>query len=208
MKTVLTKSAVSLLAALLVSACVLGGGQTRYRLIDPEVEAPAAPERATVDEILAVSRPETDRTRDSASILVRRDRTLLPWKGSAWIDRAPDLLQGLLVAYLDGRVATVGEYGSLPAAFRLDLVIRRFEFVELSGGLQAELVLVARVFAADGELLDVTTLTRRESSGGDSIDQAVSAMEAAMQATFAELADWLQSRLARPAAQSTAAEGQ
>lgn len=208
MKSVMTRIAIPLAATLLLSACLLGGGETRYRLIEPQVAANAAAERAPLDETLAIGRPEADRTRDSASILVRRDRTLLPWTGTAWIDRAPDLLQDLLVGYLDGRVATVGRYGRLPAAYRLDLVMRRFEFVEGPDGLQAELVLVARLYAAGGELLEVNTLTRRESSGGDAIDDAVSAMEAAMQGAFEELAGWLRARLARQAAASPAGPDQ
>lgn len=205
MKAVILNTAVSLAAAVLLSACLLGGGETRYRLIAPQVEAAETTNHTALEQSLAIARPEADRTRDSSRILVRRDRVLLPWAGSAWIDRAPDLLQDLLVTYLDGRLATVGRYGSLPGDHRLDLVMRRFEFVEGPKGLRAELVLVARLFAADGELLDVTRLTRRESSSGDSIDEAVSAMEAAMQAAFEELAEWLRPRLASRSASAAAA---
>lgn len=205
MKSLMTTSAVALAATLLLSACMLGGGETRYRLIAPQVEPVQAPDRESAEVSLAVARPEADRTRDSSRILVRRDRTLLPWTGAAWIDRAPDLVQDLLVAYLDGRVATVGRYGSLPGAYRLDLVLRRFEFAEGAEGLRAELALVARLFTADGSLLDVVTLRRSESSGNESIDEAVSAMETAMRAVFDELAEWLRPRLASQGASDSAA---
>lgn len=205
MKPLMNKTAFSLALALFLPACMLvGGGETRYQLIAPQLEAPPSEAGAAFEGSLSIARPETDRTRDSTRILVRRDRTLLPWAGSAWIDRAPDLLQDLLVEYLDGRVATVGRYGSLPADYRLDLVMRRFEFVEQADELQAELVLVARLFDAGGELLDATTLTGRESGGGGSIDEAVSSMEAAIRAVFEKVADWLRPRLA---AKTTASEG-
>lgn len=187
--------ALSLACMYLLSACVLGGGETRYRLIAPQPEPPAPAESAPQQTTLAVARPLTDRTRDSSRILVRRDRTILPWQGAAWIDRSPDLLQSLLVEFLDGRVATAGRYGDLPASFRLDLVLRRFEFVEGAGGLQAEILLVARLFDAAGGLEDVTTISQREDVGGRSLDEAVGAMESAMGATFAELGEWLRPRL-------------
>src|SRR5699024_9172743 len=99
----------------------------RYRLIAPQLDAEPAAEQPGDNGTLAISRPRTDRTRDSSRILLRRERTLLPWAGVAWIDRAPDLVQTMLIEYLDGRVATVGGYGSLPADYRLDLVMHGFE---------------------------------------------------------------------------------
>jgi len=195
MKIIMNTAAFSLLATLLLSGCMLGGGEMRYRLIAPQVEVPRPMNHRAVDRTLAIARPETDRTRDSSRILVRRDRTLLPWTGVAWIDRTPDLLQDLAITYLDGRVATTGRYGSLPATYRLDLVIRRFEFAEEPGGLQAELSLVARLFDASGELRAVTTLIRREPGGQASIDEVVPAMERVMLAVFDELADWLHGHL-------------
>lgn len=195
MNPVTRSLAASLAPLLFLSACVIGGEELRYRLIAPQVEAPESVENARAGQSLAVARPEADRTRDSSRILVRRDRTLLPWAGAAWIDRSPDLVLDLLVEYLDGRVATVGRYGSLPARNRLDLVMRRFEFVDVGQALQAEIVLVARVFAADGELLDATTLSGSETAGGESIGAAVAAMEIAMEGLFADLAEWLRPRL-------------
>ena len=140
-------------AVVLLASCALGVQKESYRLVAPAVKSADARAAADIGRKLAIARPEADRTRDSSRILVRRGRTLLPWANAAWIDRAPELLQGLLVEYLDGRVATVGRLGALPAQYRLDLVLRRFELVESAGELEAELILVARLFAADGALL-------------------------------------------------------
>lgn len=189
------------IAVVFLSACALGGGKTAYRLIAPEVDAPQPAQADPAERTLAVSRPEADQTRDSTRILVRRDRTLMPWKGTAWIDRAPDLLQDLLVRFLDGRVATVGRTGSLPAEFRLELVMRRFEMAERSGGLEAEVIVVVRLFDAVGRLLAVNTLEGREPAGGDSLDASVTAMETAMGEVFSDLADWLRPKMARDDAQ-------
>lgn len=185
-------------ASLLVAACALGGGENRYRLVTLQIEPPASASEGAVDRTLAVARPEADRTRDSTRILVRRDRTLLPWSGAAWIDRAPDLVQDLLVEFLDGRVATVGRFSSLPASHRLDLVLRRFEWVEVADSLHAEVVLVARLFEVGGDLMAVTKLEEREPAAGGSLDQAMAAMETAMSGTFGTLSEWLASRLPPP----------
>ncbi|WP_376695054.1 ABC-type transport auxiliary lipoprotein family protein [Wenzhouxiangella sp. EGI_FJ10305] len=192
---------VVMIPVVFLSACALGGGQTPYRLIAPEVDLPEPGQAAAADRTLAVSRPEADRTRDSTRILVRRGRSLMPWKGAAWIDRAPDLLQGLLVRFLDGRVATVGRTGSLPAEFRLELVMRRFEMVERSGGLEAETVMVVRLFDAVGRLLAVNTLEGRVPASGESLDASVTAMEAAMGEVFTDLSDWLQPKVAKDSGQ-------
>lgn len=183
-------------AALLLSACVLGGSDTRYRLIAPQLDSDAAAGTGGPARTLAIARPHADRARDSTRILVRRDRVLMPWSGAAWIDRAPDLVQDLLVAHLDGRVATVGRYGSLPAEYRLDLVLRRFELVEGDGGLEADIAIVARLFDSSGGLLASTRVTSRKPAGAVNIDAAVSAMEAGMETVFGSLAEWLDGRLA------------
>lgn len=185
--------------ACLLTGCLLGSvGDKRYRLLAPEVDASAVEQHAPADVVLAISRPHTDRTRDSSRVLVRRDRSLMPWPGVAWIDRAPDLLQGLLVETLDGRVATVGRHGSVPHDYRLDLDIRRFELVEHGEGLSAELVLAARLMNASGELVDATTVAERgHSAASSSIDDALAALEGALGAGIEQLAAWLGERLAR-----------
>jgi len=195
MKSLLERVAALSAAAVLLAACALGGGETRYRLTTLAVEPAGSEMVDSSSRTLAVARPEADRTRDSTRILVRRGRTLLPWSQAAWIDRAPDLLQDLLVQYLDGRVATVGRLGHLPADYRLDLVVRRFELVEQAGGLSAEVELVARLFGAEGQLMAVTSLAETKPSDGRALEAAMTAMEAAVAGVFGALSDWLSPRL-------------
>lgn len=183
------------IAAVVLASCALGVGTESYRLMAPEVASADTRETGPGDRRLAISRPEADRSRDSTRILVRRGRSLMPWANAAWIDRAPEMLQGLLVEFLDGRVATVGRAGSLPAQHRLDLVLRRFELVESGDELEAELVMVARLFAADGRLLDVNVVDARTASTGGTVDDAVGAMESSIAEVFAKLAEWLEPRL-------------
>lgn len=187
-------------AVVVLASCALGIEKESYRLMAPEVTPAGERAHGGVGPSLAVARPEADRARDSSRILVRRGRTLLPWANAAWIDRAPELLQGLLVEYLDGRVATAGRLGSLPAQYRLDLVLRRFELVEGGDELDAELVMVARLFSADGALLDVAVFEARTAADGHELDAAVGAMETTISGVFETLADWLASRLVSHAA--------
>lgn len=199
MKHFINRALFCLTVSLLASSCMLGGGEVRYRLIAPELEASSAPAEPTGVGTLAVSRPQTDRTRDSSRILLRRDRTLLPWAGVAWIDRAPDLVQTMLIEYLDGRVATVGGYGSLPADYRLDVVMHGFEFAEAAQGLRAEFDIAVRLFDAGGGLVATNRVVRHASADGESIDRALPALESSLRLAFEELSDWLQAQMGETA---------
>lgn len=201
MMPIFNKLVIILSAVAVLSACALGGEKTRYRLIAPQVEAAGSNAGGEPRHTLAVARPETDRTRDSTRILVRRERTLLPWREAAWIDRAPDLVQDLLVEYLDGGVAVAGRAGNLPGEYRLDLVVRRFEMAQHNGELEADVELVARLFDATGQLLAVTTLSGREPAAGKALDDAVSAIETALGKVFTDLAAWVRSGMDQDADQ-------
>jgi ABC-type uncharacterized transport system auxiliary subunit len=185
-------------AALSLAACALGG-ETRYRLIDPQIDPPERSQTNDTERRLAVARPLADQTRDSSRILVRRDRSLMPWAQGAWIDRAPDLVRAELVEFLDGGWGTVGAYGELPSEHRLDLVLERFELVADGSEMSAEVTLTVRLFNAQGELQDVLRPSALEPvAESDSLDSAVRAMEAAMRSTFVELQAWLDARVAPP----------
>jgi ABC-type uncharacterized transport system auxiliary subunit len=192
----LTRTLFPVAAAALLTACALGGGASDYRLITLQV--PRADSASGGDGLatLAIARPQADRTRDSSRILVRRDRTLMPWSGAVWIDRAPNLVRDLLVEYLDGRVARVGRLGDLPAAYRLDLDLRRFELVEGADGLTAEVVLVGRLFTAGEALSGTTRLQAVQHADGNSLEAAAAALEEAAADVFGQLAQWLEPRLA------------
>lgn len=182
-------------AMLLVSACSITGGPRQYRLLSPEIEMPPLPAGQVYAPVLALTRPEADRARDSSRILVRHGRALKPWSGAVWADGIPDLLQTLAVEYLDQRVAVAGRYGSLPADYRLDLEVRRFELVDNNGRLGADIRLVARLLDAGGQLVDTARLASAAPAGEKSLDAGIGAMETALEEVFEELADWLATQL-------------
>ncbi len=181
----------------LLSACALGGGGERYRLIAPNltVETGANPIEGLT---LAVARPLADRSRDSSHILVRRGRDLMPWPAAAWIDRAPELVRGLLIDAFDGHLATVVRRGTVSADYRLELDLRRFELVEGPDGLAAELLMSVRLLDKHGQLLATARFHEADHPArGGSLDAGVAALEQAMAQSFSSLADWLRSELPR-----------
>lgn len=195
MRTLTTRSTFLLMAALILSACTIGGAERNFRVLAPQLDAIGPDDQTPLDAVLSVARPQADRTRDSRRILVRRGRSLMPWAGVAWNDRAPDLLQNLLVEALDGRVATVGRHGALVADHRLDLELRRFELVEEGGSLEAELELTVRLLDRFGVIIDTIRIGEREAVGGGDVEAAVAAMETALERGFGTLAEWLRERL-------------
>lgn len=184
-----------LMSALILSACTIGGAERSFRVLEPQLAPLGAGEQAPLDTVLAVARPQADRTRDTSRILVRRDRSLMPWAGVAWNDRAPDLVQDLLVEALDGRVATVGRHGDLAADYRLELELRRFELVEEGRSLHAQLALTVRLLDREGVIAATLRIDEREVAAGQNVEAAVAAMETALQRGIGTLADWLRERL-------------
>lgn len=187
--------AAALAVVALLSACAIGAGDSRYRLIAPQVAVDI--DRPPIENlVLAVGRPQSDRARDSSRILVRRGRDLLPWPEAAWADRAPELLQGIAVETLDGRLATVVRHGTVPADYRLGLDLRRFELVEGPDGLEAQFVLGVRMLDASGALIGATTIDASgQRTAGRSLDAAMSAMESAISAGLEQMVEWLRARL-------------
>lgn len=184
-----------LMIALILSACTIGGNERSFRVLEPQLDLIAAGDETPLDVVLAVARPQADRTRDTSRILVRRDRSLMPWAGVAWNDRAPDLVQDLLVEALDGRVATVGRHGALAADYRLELALRRFELVEEGQSLHAQLGLTIRLLDREGVIVDTIRIDERERAAGGDVGAAVTAMEAALAPGVETLAGWLRERL-------------
>jgi len=145
-----------------LGACALGSGSSSYRLIEPQLGGLELEAAAPLEQTLAVGRPRADRTRDSSRILVREGRTLRPWAGVAWIDRAPELLRTLLIESLDGRVCELGREGEFAAAQRLELELRRFELVrDEAGSLSADVVLSARLVGPLGQSQGSLTIIER-----------------------------------------------
>jgi cholesterol transport system auxiliary component len=126
------------IAALAIATAALAGcgilpKQETLALYDPTPQRAAAQQATapTLDWQLQIARPYADTMHDSARILVRpQPGELQVYKGAAWIQTAPDIVQDtLLRAFADsGRLAGVARRGDgVSARYQLLLDLRRFE---------------------------------------------------------------------------------
>lgn len=124
------------LATAALAGCGILPKQETLALYDPTPQRGAAPTAANaagpqVDWQLQIARPYADTMHDSARILVRpQPGELQVYKGAAWIQPAPDIVQDtLLRAFADsGRLAGVARRGDgVSARYQLLLDLRRFE---------------------------------------------------------------------------------
>lgn len=135
-----TRRALRIAALAVATAALAGCGilpkQETLALYDPTPQrsAPQATANAAaprVDWQLQIARPYADTMHDSARILVRpQPGELQVYKGAAWVQPAPDIVQDtLLRAFTDsGRVAGVARRGDgVSARYQLLLDLRRFE---------------------------------------------------------------------------------
>lgn len=189
----LTRLTCAALVVALLAGCALGRPGPAVKVIAPEVDSPASA-GAGIPAAVAVVRPQTDRTRDSDRILVRKGHILMPYAGAVWLDRMPDMVQALLVESLDGSggYAAVGRHGDLRADYRLITEIRRFEALDVGGAgltvhLEMQTGLVAQV---DREIIDSRRFSQRVPVSGKSLDALVAGFEQAMTGMFAEVNDW------------------
>lgn len=129
------------IAALAVATAALAGcgilpKQETLALYDPTPQRSATQDTANAatpqaDWQLQIARPYADTMHDSARILVRPEPgELQVYKGAAWVQPAPDIVQDtLLRAFADsGRLAGVARRGDgVSARYQLLLDLRRFE---------------------------------------------------------------------------------
>lgn len=126
------------IVALAVATAALAGcgilpKQETLALYDPTPQRGATQDTAAppLDWQLQIARPYADTMHDSARILVRpQPGELQVYKGAAWIQPAPDIVQDtLLRAFADsGRLAGVARRGDgVSARYQLLLDLRRFE---------------------------------------------------------------------------------
>ncbi len=140
MLSVRTRSTLRIAALAIATAALAGCGilpkQETLALYDPTPQRGAAqgaanPAGPQVDWQLQIGRPYADTMHDSARILVRPEPgELQVYKGAAWAQPAPDIVQDtLLRAFTDsGRLPGVARRGDgVSARYQLLLDLRRFE---------------------------------------------------------------------------------
>ncbi|RMF74876.1 MAG: hypothetical protein D6738_05260 [Acidobacteria bacterium] len=189
------------LAAVIVAGCSvpLLGTRTPPRLFDlapPSDFTGAAP---PVTWQLGVAEPIAGRALDTDRIALRPDAHELRYYGGArWADRAPRMLQSLLVDSFErsGRIVRVARQSiGFAGDYELHAEIRAFEArlpPGAAGGIpRVHVRLVLRLVRAPrGKIVDTVTLESEAPASGREIEQVVAAFERAVQDVCRKAVAW------------------
>lgn len=193
-------SRVSLLVAgamLLIGGCAaIGGPRTEVKVYAPATAITADPAWPVAGWSLAIGVHAANQMLDSARIAVRPtpDR-FQAYKGAAWADNAPDMLQTALIEGFEdsGKIAAVGRFGSGNRGdFGLLLEVRAFETVYRGDQPEAVIEAQASLFRLRGGRGVVATKRFRQTVAGAAadLDSMVSAFGQATSAISTEVVGW------------------
>lgn len=201
-RTVLRLLPIALL--LLAAACVPklpGSGKppTLYELTPKSTFSPDLPH---VDWQLVIEVPSAPSSLQSNRIMVRETETKISFvKDAAWADRAPSLIQTLLVESFEnsGRIIAVGrESIGLRSDFVLKTDLREFQ-IEQYGQRQVRVRVNVKLVQMPERLIVGSLNADHVAPAGDSLESAVTAFDAALGKVLKEIVEWtLQAGAARP----------
>ncbi len=185
-----------LVCCLWLPGCSLTRPLEPVSVLAPEITLSADAAWPEVDWSIKVQRPSTDRLRDSDRLFVRvAGSRLQAYPGTVWLDRTPDMVQGLTIQALQdsGRFPGVGRAGQLRARFSLATEIWRFDAVDdggadLSVTLEMQVNLVAQ---RSGQVVASRRFESRQRSVGRQRDPLMAAFEQALSDYFNDLLPWL-----------------
>lgn len=188
----------SLLAiALLASSCSILPKREPVTIYQPLRAASApSPEWPRASWTLLVSRPVAGTQVDSERINVQpAPGTVQVYKGAAWTDAAPDLLQmSLLKGFEDSqRILSVARSGGgVRGEYQLLTELRRFESEYTQPGqAQATIEVYARlVHTADGRVVAAQSFKGSEPAASEEIAAVVDALSRVLDRTTGEIVGW------------------
>lgn len=190
------QSAAALSGAAILAACSLPGQTApprQFRLTPKSTFDAGLP---SVDWALLVLRPEADRVVDTTRItLVSGGLETQVYANSEWADRAPAMVQRLLVESFvnSGGISVVGsDRSGLRPDYRLKTVLREFQAEGSPGsapnirvGIDASLVQMPR-----RNVVGTTSVQRTEQASSDRIEDIIAAYDNALGGVFKELVTW------------------
>lgn len=184
------------LAALLPACAILGGSHEPIAVLDPlPAPAPAPVDAPAATWSLLVLRPLASASLDTERIVVRPSPGALQvYKGAAWSDTAPDLVQAtLLRAFEDsGKILSVSRPGgAVRGEFQLVSELRAFESVYEGASPVAVVELQARlVRVTDGRAVAAKTFRLREPTAGTDVESVRAAFAQALDRLDGEVVAW------------------
>lgn len=189
--------AIALLGAttLLAGCAAIGGPKTEVKVYAPASSVTVDPAWPAVAWQLSVGTSAANQMLDSSRIAVRptADRFQV-YKGAAWADEAPELLQTALVEGFEdsGKLVSVGRFGGGARGDAGLLVeVRAFETVYVDGRPEAVIEVQARLFQFRGGGPVASKRFRQAIPGATpEIDDMVAAFGTAMSALTTDLVTW------------------
>jgi len=145
---------------------------------------------------LLVAKPSASAMLDSDRIAVRPEAGVITvYKGAAWTDPAPDLVQTALLRRFEdsGKILSVARPGSgVRGQFQLQTDLRVFESAYTSPGRpEAQVEIYAKlVNAANGEVVAARTFRATEAASSENIGSVVDAFGAALGRATDQIVGW------------------
>jgi cholesterol transport system auxiliary component len=183
------------LLATLLGACSILGGAEPIRILDPSAKVAPSADWPQARWSLLVLRPVASQALDTERIVVRpAPGALQVYKGAAWSDTAPDLVQtSLLRAFEDsGRILSVARPGgAVRGEFQLTSELRAFDSIYDGGTPNAVIELHARlVRITDGKAVAAKTFRISEGAAGTDIGTVSEAFSRALAKLDGEVVAW------------------
>jgi cholesterol transport system auxiliary component len=170
----IVRIALALCLAMALPACSLLGKAEPIQIIDPTPAQLSDASLPSATWSLIVLRPDAAQSLDTERIVVRpTPGALQVYKGAAWPDTAPDLVQAsLLRAFEDsGRILSVARPGgAVRGDFQLASELRKFESVYVGAAPQAVVELHVRLIrVTDGTAVAAKTFRVSETAAGTDV---------------------------------------
>ncbi|MGH8029483.1 MAG: ABC-type transport auxiliary lipoprotein family protein [Arenimonas sp.] len=191
----LLRISTTLVLALSIAACSILGGAEPIRILDPAAKVAPGPDWPQASWSLLVQRPIASQALDSERIVVRPAPGVVQvYKGAAWSDTAPDLVQtSLLRAFEDSaRILSVARPGgAVRGEFQLTSELRAFDSVYTGASPDAVIELQVRlVRTTDGKAVAAKTFRVSEASGGTDVGTVGEAFSRALGKLDGEVVAW------------------
>ena len=185
-----------LLLALSLAACGILPKKENIQVVMPQVKV--APDAAwpAVKWQLSVARPSTSTMLDSTRIVVSpRPGALQVYKGAAWTDAAPDVVEAAVVqAFEDsGKINAVGRQATaVRADFLLLLDMRHYEavYAEPAAPPKALIEINAKLIDATGHVAATRTFTQSAPASATAVPAVAQAFDTGLTALAGELVGW------------------
>ena len=183
------------LSCLLLNACALLGKGEPIQVLDPIAKVSPSMDWPQARWSLLVLRPIASQSLDTERIVVRpAPGAMQVYKGAAWSDTAPDLVQtSLLRAFEDsGRILSVARPGgAVRGEFQLATELRAFESVYSGASPDAVVELHARlVRVTDGKAIAAKTFRTSEAAAGTDVGAVSEAFSRALMKLDGDVVAW------------------